>query len=79
MKNAAKVATAIYPRPGTHAARVLDHIKANPRITKNGIIEGLKLNPSVVRDLMRTLIDKGLVVDEPDAEGRHHYSAKTVL
>ena len=79
MKSAATVSMRIYPRPGTHADRVLIHIRANPRITKNGIIEALKLNPSVVRDIMRTLIDKSLVIDEPDNEGRHHYTAKTVL
>jgi predicted transcriptional regulator len=76
MKSAPTASPATYPRPGTHADRVLSHIKSNPGTTKNGIIEALKLNPSVVRDIMRILLNKNLVTDQPDSEQRHHYTAK---
>jgi DNA-binding MarR family transcriptional regulator len=66
-----------YPRPGTHAERVLNYILANEGTTKNAIIEALGLNPSVVRDITRTLLAKNLIEDKPDAEERHHFTART--
>lgn len=65
----------VYPRSGTHADRILTFIKKHEGTTKNSIIEALELNPSVVRDVMRILVRKGLVMDLPDSEGRHHYAA----
>lgn len=67
----------VYPQPGTHTERVLNHVQSNPGVTKNGIIEALGLNPATVRDIMKTLIRRGFVEDKPDTEGHHHYSAKS--
>lgn len=65
-----------YPLPGSHAERVLKHIISNPGITKNKIIHNLELNPSVVRGIMKTLLQCGLVSDAPDDQQYHHYSSK---
>jgi DNA-binding IclR family transcriptional regulator len=78
-KSAATVPRSVYPQPDTHAARILDYIKQNEGTTKNAIIEALGLNPSVVRDVMRTMVQRNLVTDKPDSEGRHHFTAKVVL
>jgi len=66
----------IYPRPGTHAETIRDFVQAHDGITTNGIISGLKLNPSVVRKCLRVLVEKGALVDRPDEARNHHYSAK---
>lgn len=69
--------TDTYPRPGTRAALVYDFIAENPGTTKNGVISGLDFNPSVVKKCIDNLVDKGRIVDKPDAQGYHHYTTKT--
>jgi hypothetical protein len=65
-----------YPRPGSHAERILQFIEANDGTTTNGVISGLKLNPSIVRKCLAVLMDRGLLIDRPDEQKHHHYSAK---
>ncbi len=65
-----------YPMPGTHAERILNLIVANPGITANGIITALSMNASPARKCLTALQSRGLIVDQPDGEGNHHYSAK---
>lgn len=67
---------AVYPLPGTHAETIRDYVIANPNTTTNGIIEGLKMNPSVVRKCLAVLVDRGVLVDAPDDNKHHHYTAK---
>lgn len=65
-----------YPRPGSNAERILDHIQENDGVTTNAIIRTLAMNPSVVRKCLASLIDRGFIVDKPDEAKNHHYSAK---
>lgn len=64
-----------YPQAGTNAETILEHIRANPGISRNAIISTLELNPSVVKKTIKSLIDHGLVDDDPDDRGYHRYSA----
>lgn len=66
----------IYPRPGTRAAQVLDYIFSNEGTTTNGIISGLKYNPSVVRKCLVNLLAKGRITDHVDGNGHHNWRAK---
>ncbi len=61
---------------GSRAQQILDHIANNPGTTKNAIITALDINPSVARKYTQLLIRRGLVVDEPDENGYHHYRVK---
>jgi DNA-binding IclR family transcriptional regulator len=70
------MAKRLYPRPGTHAESILEFVQTHDGTTTNGIIAALKLNPSVVRKCLRVLMEKGSLVDRPDASRNHHYSAK---
>lgn len=65
-----------YPQAGTNADRILEYVREHPQTSKNGIIEGLKLNPGVVRKCVAALEEKGLLVDAPDDRRVHHYTAK---
>lgn len=65
-----------YPQADTKAEVILDHIRANPGITRNAIITQLKLNPAVVRKCIQALTEHGLIEDSPDERNHHHYSAK---
>lgn len=67
----------IYPRPGTHAETVLTYVQSNDGTTTNGIISGLKMNPSVVRKCLKVLSERQKVTDSMDDNGHHHFSAKT--
>jgi hypothetical protein len=69
------VPTSSYPRPGSHAERILVYVTANDGTTTNGIISGLKLNPSIVRKCLAVLMERGLLRDNPDENRHHHYSA----
>lgn len=62
-----------YPELGSHAADILDYVSQNPGVSKNKIIETLKKNPGIVRDIMKTLVRRGLVVDRV-ANGQHSYT-----
>jgi DNA-binding IclR family transcriptional regulator len=66
----------VYPQAGTNAARILDHVRENPGVSRNAIISTLDLNPSVVKKTIKSLIDHELVVDDPDDRGYHRYSVK---
>jgi DNA-binding IclR family transcriptional regulator len=68
-----------YPQAGTRAQEVLGYIARNPGTTTNGIITGLEFNPSVVRKCLTALIGRGIVVDEPDTNGHHHYRTKRTM
>lgn len=65
-----------YPKSGTHAERILDFISKNEGTTKNAIITGLDLNPGIVRKCIIALMAAELLVDTPDGNGHHHYTAK---
>jgi len=67
----------VYPRPGTHAETILKYVQSNDRTTTNGIISGLKMNPSIVRKCLGVLVERGMLLDEPDENQHHHYTAKT--
>lgn len=69
----------VYPRPGTHADRILAYVGSNDRTTTNGIISGLKLNPSIARKCISVLVDRGLLKDRPDENGHHHYSVQATV
>lgn len=71
--------TDIYPRAGTRAQVVLEYIAQNSGTTTNGIIAGLKFNPSVVRKCLSALLSRKVIVDAQDNKGHHHYSVKKVL
>lgn len=65
-----------YPRPGTNAERVLDHIKANPGVTTNGLITKLDMNSTIVRKCLKSLLSSGKIEDAFDkTNGFHHYTA----
>jgi DNA-binding IclR family transcriptional regulator len=68
--------TLTYPQTGTNADTILEHIRGNPGVSRNGIISTLGLNPSVVKKTIANLIDHDLVVDDPDERGFHRYSVK---
>jgi DNA-binding IclR family transcriptional regulator len=68
--------TALYPLPGSNAERILEFIQQNPKATKNQIIRKLRMNPSVVRDILATLEEREFISDNRDERGHHHYSAK---
>ena len=68
--------TLTYPRAGTNAALILEHIRENPEVSRNAVISTLELNPSVVKKTIRALMDHDLVVDNPDDRGFHRYSVK---
>ena len=68
--------TLTYPRTGTNAQRILEHIRGNPGVSRNAVISTLDLNPSVVKKTIRALMDHDLVVDNPDDRGFHRYSVK---
>lgn len=65
----------VYPRPGTHAETILEFVKANDGTTTNGIVSGLKMNPSVVRKCLSVLVERGALKDNRDANRHHHFSA----
>lgn len=65
-----------YPRPGTRAANVYDYIASNEGTTTNGIISGLKYNPSVVRKCLTNLETKGRIADTVDGKGYHSWRVK---
>jgi predicted transcriptional regulator len=65
-----------YPRPGTNAEHILDAIKDNPGVSATGIINRLGLNPSPARACIKALLEHGLITDEVDDNGHHHYTAK---
>jgi hypothetical protein len=65
-----------YPAVGTKAAQVLGFIQGNPGISRNGIINGLSLNPNVVKKAVQSLLEHERIVDHPDERGYHRYSAK---
>lgn len=68
--------TDTYPIADTHAARILEFIQSNPGTTRNAIISGLDLNPSIVRRYAQALLERGLIVDTPNDSGYHSYTAK---
>lgn len=78
MPRSATIKKATYPVPGSNAARILKYIQDHPETTTNGIITGMKLNPSVVRKCLGVLEEKGRIEDTRDAENHHHYTAKVV-
>jgi DNA-binding IclR family transcriptional regulator len=65
-----------YPAEGTKAAQVLVYIQANPGTSRNGIINGLDLNPNVVKKAVQSLLEHGRIADNPDDRGYHRYSSK---
>lgn len=67
----------MYPLPGTHAETILNYVQENRGTTTNGVISALQMNPSVVRKCLSALIERGLVHDNKDDRGHHHYSART--
>lgn len=68
------MSTLTYPRAGTNAETILEHIRGNPGVSRNAIISTLDLNPSVVKKTIKALIGHGLVEDDPDERGFHRYS-----
>lgn len=68
--------TLTYPRAGTNAERILDHVRENPGVSRNSIISTLELNPSVVKKTIKALMDHGLVSDDPDERGFHRYKVR---
>lgn len=73
------VKTRVYPQPGTHAETVATFVSANPGVTTNGIIVGLKMNPSYVRRILRNLLHKEVIEDRPDGDQNHHYHTRRHL
>lgn len=63
-----------YPQADTRASQILDYIKINPGTSRNGIISGLGLNPSVVRRYVQVLVERGLVRDTLE-DGKHSIEA----
>ncbi len=68
-----------YPVPGTNAERILHFIISNPGTTTNGVITAMKMNASPVRKCLVALEAKGLIEDQPDEDGNHHYSVKALV
>jgi DNA-binding IclR family transcriptional regulator len=64
----------VYPQINTRAAQILEYVKANPGTSRNGIISGLSLNPSVVRRYVQVLVERGLIRDSL-VEGQHQIEA----
>jgi len=69
-------APTMYPRPGTHAEKILTFVSDNPGASTNRVISKLSLNPSVARKCLAILVERGLLVDSRDDNGFHHYTAK---
>lgn len=68
-----------YPIAGTHADRVLAFVRSKPGVTTNGVIEGLKLNPALARKCLANLLEHEAILDEPDENGHHHYTARKLF
>lgn len=71
--------TKMYPEAGSRAETVLQDIASNPGTTKNAVITRTKLNPSVVKKCVDSLLARELISDEPDNSGNHHYSIRRVM
>lgn len=72
--------TKTYPRPGTNAERILHYIRINPGASVTKIWNALRMNPSPTRTCITALLEHGLIEDQPDASGHHHFVVKdTVL
>lgn len=63
-----------YPRAGTLAERLLEHIEANPGISVNGLLRDLQTNPSPTRQYLKVLLDRELIEDRQDSTGHHYYA-----
>lgn len=68
-----ETAVAEYPQADTKAELILGFIREHPGTSRNAIITGLKMNPSVVRRYVQVLIDRKLIEDDPTPEGWHRY------
>lgn len=64
-----------YPIPGTTADRILQLLRGHPGLSVNAIKNALNQNPHPVRTYLAVLLKKGLIVDNPNEQGHHAYSA----
>lgn len=67
--------TGRYPLPGTNAERVLNFVVSNPGVSTNKIIEQLRMNPTVARKCIKSLMEHSKIKDEPTEAGYHSYTA----